>query len=195
MRVGGNRLLGSDAAVRHDDHVVRSRRNLGSLHGSTLWRDRDCRWSQKGMPALAFTARVRREPMILRPMRFGSAALAIERVERRLAAVLAADVAGYSRLIGVDEEGTLDRIRSIRADVIDPKIAAHHGRLVNTAGDGLLVEFGSVVDALRCATEVQQAMARRNSGVAVSERIEFRIGLNVGDVVVEDGDIFGDGVN
>ena len=98
-------------------------------------------------------------------------------------------------VIGADEEGTLDRIRSIRADVIDPKIAAHHGRLVKTTGDGLLVEFGSVVDALRCATEVQQAMARRNSGVAVSERIEFRIGLNVGDVIVEDGDIFGDGVN
>jgi adenylate cyclase len=114
---------------------------------------------------------------------------------RRLAAILAADIAGYSRLIGADEEGTLDRIRSIRAEVIDPKIAGHHGRLVKTTGDGLLVEFGSVVDALRCATEVQQAMARRNSGVAVPERIEFRIGLNVGDVVVEHGDIFGDGVN
>jgi class 3 adenylate cyclase len=86
------------------------------------------------------------------------------RAERRLAAILAADVAGYSRLIGADEEGTLDRIRSIRAEVIDPKIAAHHGRLVKTTGDGLLVEFGSVVDALRCATEVQQAMAERNAG-------------------------------
>jgi iron complex transport system substrate-binding protein len=117
------------------------------------------------------------------------------RSERRLAAILAADVTSYSRLIGADEEGTLDRIRSIRADVIDPKIAEHHGRLVKTTGDGLLVEFGSVVDALRCATEVQQAMARRNSGVGVPERIEFRIGISVGDVVVEDGDIFGDGVN
>ena len=113
---------------------------------------------------------------------------------RRLAAILAADVAGYSRLIGADEEGTLDRLRSIRAAVIDPKIAAHHGRLVKTTGDGLLVEFGSVVDALRCATEVQQVMARRNSGITVAERIEFRIGINVGDVVVENGDIFGDGV-
>jgi adenylate cyclase len=112
------------------------------------------------------------------------------RAERRLAAILAADVAGYSRLIGADEEG-----RSIRAEVIDRKIAAHHGRLVKTTGDGLLVEFGSVVDALRCATEVQQAMAWRNTGIAVAERIDFRIGLNVGDVVVEDGDIFGDGVN
>jgi adenylate cyclase len=117
------------------------------------------------------------------------------RAERRLAAILAADVVGYSRLIGVDEEGTLSRLRSIRAEVIDSKIAAHHGRLVKTSGDGLLVEFGSVVDALRCATEVQQAMARRNSSVAVPERIEFRIGINVGDVVVENGDIFGDGVN
>src|ERR1700692_270822 len=113
---------------------------------------------------------------------------------RRLADILAADVAGYSRLIGADEEGTLDRLRSIRAEVIDPKIAEHRGRLVKTTGDGLLVEFGSVVDGLRCAIEVQQGMARRNSGVAVEKRIDFRIGLNVGDVVVEDGDIFGDGV-
>ena len=117
------------------------------------------------------------------------------RAERRLAAILAADVAGYSRLIGVDEEGTLHRIRAIRAEVIDPKIAAHHGRLVKTTGDGLLVEFGSVVDALRCATEVQREMVERNSGVVVSERINFRIGVHQGDIVVEDGDIFGDGVN
>jgi adenylate cyclase len=117
------------------------------------------------------------------------------RAERRLAAILAADVAGYSRLIGADEEGTLHRIRAIRAEVIDPKIAAHNGRLVKTTGDGLLVEFGSVVDALRCATEVQREMVERNSGIDVTERVEFRIGINVGDVVVEDGDIFGDGVN
>jgi adenylate cyclase len=117
------------------------------------------------------------------------------RAERRLAAILAADVAEYSRLIGADEEGTLNRIRAIRAEVIDPEIAEHHGRLVKTTGDGLLVEFGSVVDALRCATEIQQEMARRNTGNAVAERIEFRIGINVGDVVVEDGDISGDGVN
>jgi len=117
------------------------------------------------------------------------------RAERRLAAILAADVAGYSRLIGADEEGTLLRLRSIRAEIIDPKIAEHHGRLVKTTGDGLLVEFASVVDALRCATEVQQAMARRNSGLIIPARIDFRIGVNVGDVVVEGGDIFGDGVN
>ena len=112
---------------------------------------------------------------------------------RRLAAILAADVAGYSRLIGIDEQGTLNKLRSIRTEVVDPKINEHHGRLVKTTGDGLLVEFGSVVDALRCAVEVQQAMAERNAGPRAG--IEFRIGINVGDIVVEDGDIFGDGVN
>ena len=112
---------------------------------------------------------------------------------RRLAAIMAADVAGYSRLIGTDEQGTLNRLRSIRTEVVDPKINGHHGRLVKTTGDGLLVEFGSVIDALRCAVEVQQSMAERNTGLA--DRVEFRIGINVGDIVVEDGDIFGDGVN
>jgi adenylate cyclase len=114
---------------------------------------------------------------------------------RRLAAILAADVAGYSRLIGADESGTLNRLRSIRADVIDPKITEHRGRIVKTTGDGLLVEFSSVVDALRCATEWQHGMAERNADVPPTSRIEFRMGVNVGDVVVEDGDIFGDGVN
>ena len=117
------------------------------------------------------------------------------RTERRLAAILAADVAGYSRLIGADEEGTLGRLRSIRAKVIDPIIAEHRGRLVKTTGDGLLVEFGSVVDALRCATEVQRDMAQRNSETAEPERIEYRIGVHQGDIVVEGGDILGDGVN
>jgi len=117
-----------------------------------------------------------------------------ERTERRLAAILAADVAGYSRLIGADEEATLDRLRSIRAELIDPTIASHRGRIVKTTGDGLLVEFASVVDALRCASDWQRGMAERNAGTS-DNRIEFRIGINVGDVVVEDGDIFGDGVN
>jgi TolB-like protein len=114
---------------------------------------------------------------------------------RRLAAILAADVAGYSRLIGADEEGTLERLKALRRDLLDPKIAEHHGRIVKTTGDGLLVEFGSVVDALRCAVEVQREMAGRNAGVPLDNRIEFRIGVNMGDIVVEDGDIFGDGVN
>src|SRR5499433_1876069 len=108
---------------------------------------------------------------------------------RRLAAILAADVAGYSRLIGADEEGTLNRLRLIRTDVLDPKISEHRGRIVKTTGDGFLVEFASVVDALRCATEIQDAMAEGNAGIAAEKRIDFRIGINVGDVVVEDGDI------
>jgi adenylate cyclase len=114
---------------------------------------------------------------------------------RRLAAILAADVAGYSRLTGADEEGTLERLKALRRELLDPKIAEHKGRLVKTTGDGLLVEFGSVVDALRCATEVQDEMAGGNTGIPPDRRIEFRIGINMGDIVVEDGDIFGDGVN
>jgi adenylate cyclase len=114
---------------------------------------------------------------------------------RRLAAILAADVAGYSRLIGADEGGTLQALKAIRAELIDPTIAAHNGRLVKTTGDGLLLEFSSVVEALCCATEVQAGMVERNTTVPDNRRVEFRIGINVGDVVVEDGDIFGDGVN
>jgi adenylate cyclase len=117
------------------------------------------------------------------------------RVERRLAAILAADVAGYSRLIGADEEGTLARLRALRRELVDPSIAAHKGRIVKTTGDGMLVEFASVVDALRCAVAVQQAMRERNAGVPPVDRIDFRIGIHQGDIVVEDGDIFGDGVN
>jgi len=125
----------------------------------------------------------------------GRAALATERVERRLAAILAADVAGYSRLIGADEEGTLARLKAHRRELIDPKISEHKGRIVKTTGDGVLVEFASVVDALRCAGEVQAAMTERNAAVPADIRIEFRVGIHQGDIVVEDGDIFGDGVN
>jgi adenylate cyclase len=114
---------------------------------------------------------------------------------RRLAAILAADVAGYSRLIGADEEDTLNRLRSIRAEIIAPKITEHRGRIVKTTGDGLLVEFSSVVDALRCATQWQHGMDERNAAVSGDNRIEFRIGVHQGDIVVEDDDIFGDGVN
>src|SRR5215472_10196646 len=114
---------------------------------------------------------------------------------RRLAAILAADVAGYSRLIGADEEGTLDRLRSIRTDAIEPNISEHRGRIFKTTGDGSLAEFASVVDAVRCATDIQTAMAEYNAEIAPEKRIEFRMGINMGDVVVEDGDIFGDGVN
>jgi TolB-like protein/class 3 adenylate cyclase/Tfp pilus assembly protein PilF len=114
---------------------------------------------------------------------------------RRLAAILSADVAGFSRLIGADEEGTLNRLRSIRAELIDPKIAENRGRIVKTTGDGLLVEFSSVVDALRCATDWQQMMGERNAAAPGNNRIEFRIGVHQGDIVVDNNDIFGDGVN
>jgi class 3 adenylate cyclase len=118
-----------------------------------------------------------------------------ERVERRLAAILAADVAGYSRLMGADEEGTHERLKTHLAQLVDPKIKEHRGRTVKNTGDGLLVEFPSVVDAVRCAVEIQRAMAERNAAVPEGKRIEFRIGINLGDVIAEEHDIFGDGVN
>jgi adenylate cyclase len=118
-----------------------------------------------------------------------------ERLERRLTAILAADVAGYSRLMGMDEEGTLAALKKVRREVADPKIAEHRGRIVQTAGDSLLVEFYSVVDAMRCAVEMQREMARRNAGMVKERRIEFRIGINLGDIIVDQNDIFGDGVN
>jgi len=114
---------------------------------------------------------------------------------RRLAAILAADVAGYSRLMGADEEGTLEALKAIRRELAYPKIKEHRGRIVKTTGDGLLIEFSSVVDAVRCAVQVQEAMAERNAGVPEARRIEFRIGINLGDVIVEGDDLYGDGVN
>ena len=114
---------------------------------------------------------------------------------RRLTAILAADVAGYSRLMGADEEGTHERLRAHLAELVHPQIAEHRGRVVKNMGDGLLAEFASVADAVRCAVEMQQGMGERNAGIAATERIEFRIGVNLGDVIVESDDIFGDGVN
>ena len=116
-------------------------------------------------------------------------------VERRLAAILAADVAGYSRLMGVDEEGTLARLKAHRRELVNPKLEEHRGRLVKTTGDGLLVEFPSVVDAVRCAVELQRAMIDCNTGIPEDRRIVFRIGVNLGDVIIDDGDIYGDGIN
>src|ERR1700746_362208 len=118
-----------------------------------------------------------------------------ERATRRLAAILAADVAGYSRLMGADEEGTHERLKALRRELVDPKIAEHHGRIVKITGDGLLVEFASVVDAVRCAVQVQQAMLARNTGVARDNPIELRIGINRGDVIIDGDDLYGDGVN
>lgn len=119
----------------------------------------------------------------------------LREVERRLAAILAADMAGYSRLMEVDEEGTLARLKTHRVELIDPAIAKRRGRIIKTTGDGLLVEFPSVADAVQCAVEIQRRMARRNVDVAPARWIQFRIGINLGDVIVEDGDLFGDGVN
>jgi adenylate cyclase len=117
------------------------------------------------------------------------------RVERRLAAILAADVAEYSRLMGVDEEGTLTTLKAHRRELIDPLLTQHYGRIFKTTGDGILIEFASVIDAVRCAVVIQQGMEERNTRVAQSRRMLFRIGINLGDIIVEEGDIFGDGVN
>jgi adenylate cyclase len=115
---------------------------------------------------------------------------------RKLAAILAADVVGFSRLAGADEDRTLARLRALRSDLIDPTIAVHHGRVVKRTGDGILIEFRSVVDAVRCAMEMQNGMVERNAGVPAERRIEFRVGIHLGDVVEEsDGDLMGDGVN
>jgi len=121
--------------------------------------------------------------------------LSSEHVERRLAAILAADVAGSCRLIGIDEEGTLAQLKAIRKTIFDPKIAEHHGRIVKNTGDGALVEFASVVDAVRCADEIQRGVTEQNIDVPQVKRIEFRIGIHVGDIIIEESDIFGDGVN
>ena len=116
-----------------------------------------------------------------------------DRVDRRLAAIFAGDIAGYSRLMGADEEGTLRQLKVHRKELVDPKITEHRGRIVKTTGDGILVEF--VSDAVRCAVDIQRGMAERNVEVATDKRIQFRIGINVGDIISDDNDIYGDGVN
>jgi adenylate cyclase len=158
-------------------------------HGSAAARHND-----RGGPECRALA----QPRAPRTVRFGPAFGGWRRdmsQTRRLAAILAADVAGYSRLMGVDEEGTLERLKALCREFLDPKIAEHHGRIVQTTGDGMLVEFASVVDAVRCAVEVQQAMPERNISVGADNRIELRIGINLGDVIVEGDDLYGDGVN
>ena len=121
--------------------------------------------------------------------------MAEDRVDRRLAAIFAADIAGYSRLMASDEEGTLRQLKAHRKQLIDPKITEHRGRIVKTTGDGALVEFVSVVDAVRCAVDIQRGMNQRNTDVPADRRIQFRIGINVGDIIIDGDDIFGDGVN
>src|SRR5262245_53636204 len=125
----------------------------------------------------------------------GDRPLATERVERRLTAILAADVVGYSRLSGLDEEGTHAQLKDHLGSLVDPKITEHRGRIVKHTGDGLLAEFGSVVDAVRCAVDVQRKMTERNAAIPKEKRLEFRIGINLGDIITDRGDIFGDGVN
>ena len=121
--------------------------------------------------------------------------MASDQIKRKLAAILAADIAGYSRLMGADEAGTLARLKQYRRELIDPKNKQYRGRVVKTMGDGILIEFPSVVDAVSCSIEVQQGMRARNADVAPEKRIEFRIGINLGDVIVEGRDLYGDGVN
>src|SRR5436309_9268324 len=121
--------------------------------------------------------------------------MALDQTKRKLAAILAADIAGYSRLMGADEEGTLARLKLLRRELIDPKNKQHRGRIVKTTGDGILIEVPSVVDAVRCAIEVQQGMVERNADGPQEERIEFRVGVNLGDVMIEGRDLYGDGVN
>jgi adenylate cyclase len=121
--------------------------------------------------------------------------MAEARVERRLSAIFAGDVAGYGRLMGADEEGTLARLNAHRREFLESKIGEHRGRIVKRTGDGILIEFASAVDAARCAIEIQRGMIKRNASVPQDNRIEFRIGIHVGDVIIEDGDMFGDGVN
>jgi len=114
---------------------------------------------------------------------------------RRLAAILAADVAGYSRLVGMDEQGTVARLRALRREVIEPEVESHRGRIVKTTGDGLLIEFTSVIDAVRCAIGMQRSVAAGEGNSNVDDRIEFRIGINLGDIIIDGDDIFGDSVN
>src|SRR5438309_2072948 len=134
-------------------------------------------------------------PTVILVSRRGEQAMAEERVERRLAAILCADVVGYSRLMGRDEEKTLGVLKSHRRELIDPLIDQHRGRIFKTTGDGMLIEFASVVDAVRCAVVMQQGMEDRSTNLSERERIHFRVGINLGDVMVDEGDMFGDGVN
>src|SRR6266568_2011526 len=175
----------SDAPSSLGNH---HRRNTGTLASEGGWRGlQDCprENTRSTLPARCYHTH-----------RGGAeAVLASERVERRLTAILAADVAGYSRLTGFDEEGTHARLQDHLRSLVDPKIAEHRGRVVKNTGDGMLAEFGSVVDAVRCAVDVQRGMLERNANVPQEKRIEFRIGINVGDIILDRGDIFGDGVN
>jgi adenylate cyclase len=147
-------------------------------------------------PACVQSANYSRNDVLSEPRgrRLGHS-MAEDRVDRRLAAILAADVSGYSRLMGADEEGTLRQLKEHRKELVDPKITEHRGRIVKTTGDGMLVEFVSVVDAVRCAVDIQRAMIERTAKLPLEKRIQFRVGINVGDIIIDETDIYGDGVN
>src|SRR3979409_2016187 len=172
---------------------VRERRGLSGKTGSERCTVRMSRLTVFGY----LESRTSTHNPAIQPLIFPEqgAVLSREHIERRLAAILAADVAGSCRLIGIDEEGTLAQQKALRKTLFDPKITDHHGRIVKNTGDGALVEFASVVDAVRCAVEVQRGEAEQNTDVPQVRRIEFRIGIHVGDIIFDDNDIFGDGVN
>src|SRR6266478_3433879 len=181
------------AAVSHSRRLLRS-------YGAARRRTRNCHAAARDHSYSHIGCRLPAECRAPRALALGPTPGGRRRgmsQTRRLAAILAADVAGYSRLMGADEEGTLERLKALRRELLDPKIAELHGRIpgsgpgTKTTGDGLLVEFASVVDAVRCAVAVQQAMPERNTGVAADNRIELRIGINLGDVIVEGDNLYG----
>ena len=175
-------------AVKVEPVVSLRSRGSGVLWRRTTWwppfRKRCCHFNRQSVSLdnkMRFIARRMTE-------------MAQQRTERRLAAILASDVAGYSKLMGADEEDTLTRLNVHRLEFLEPKIAEHRGRIVKRTGDGVLIEFASAVDATRCAVEIQRGMTDRNAEVPAERRIDFRIGIHVGDIIVEENDIFGDGV-
>src|SRR5258705_11846566 len=179
-------ISGQDVPLRYRVGCVASRSKLPRERFSPLTQPGHWSWPDSGPRCcydghLAFPSR--------------GCVLSSEHVERRLTAILAADVAGSCRLIGIDEEGTLARLKALRRTLFDPKIAEHHGRVVKNSGDGAIAEFASVVDAVRCADEIQRSTAEQNIDVPRDKRIELRIGIHVGDIIIEENDIFGDGVN
>ena len=195
---GGRETTGIAAAISEPGTDLPLSRCFLCAYGADPGSTRDRRAHARAEPQRAGERHAVPEPAVPRALPVGPApgrGRGGMSQTRRLAAILAADVAGYSRLMGADEEGTLERLKALRRELLDPRIAEHRGRIVKTTGDGVLVEFASVVDAVRCAVEVQQAMPERNTGVAAESRIELRIGINLGDVIVEGDDLYGDGVN
>jgi class 3 adenylate cyclase len=193
----GRRIIGMWRITRraNDDGPSQNGESFRSQIGRVIpvtGRDRDGKQSRAPSALCAFNGMESRR---VHPASVSQEAAREKRVERRLAAILAADVVGYSRLMGQDEIGTVTRLKKHHTEFIAPKIAEHKGRIVRTAGDGFLVEFQSVVEAVACAVEIQLAMAERNAGIPEERNILLRIGINLGDIIIEEGEIHGDGVN